>query len=209
MSTIAGDTGGVNAHRVPPRTIRFSDIPRQALDEGRGTAREIWADLDDDLSLRWQLRVVELQDSLGLLVGPAGTHHFVIGLAGPQVAVRTAGSSRVLRRDEVLAVMNSTVYFERSKLRPPGASTVIVLTFSGTSAAPACIAGPVNPSGDLPGGAQLLVALRGSVTVNGAELGQGAALLLDPRQTYRAGRSTAHVLTIQGPTLREARDGYH
>ena len=97
MSIAADEDDGVDA-TTPPRIIRFADLPRQPLDQGRGSAREIWAELDHDLTLRWQLRVVEIKDSTGLLVGPAGTHHHVVGLAGPQVAVRNTESNRVLRR---------------------------------------------------------------------------------------------------------------
>ncbi|WP_104163444.1 hypothetical protein [Cryobacterium sp. N22] len=185
--------------RIPPRTSRFSDIPRQPLDQGRGSAREVWADLDTDLNLRWQLRVVEIKDSTGLLVGPAGTHNYVVGLAGPQVAVRSTEASRVLRRDHVMPVLSSTVLFERPKLRPPGASSLILLTFVGAAEPPALAIRTVDPQTEIRAGAQVLVALRGTVRVDGAEAAHGSALLLDPTQTYRPRASSAQILTVHRP----------
>ncbi|WEO78056.1 hypothetical protein BJQ94_03180 [Cryobacterium sp. SO2] len=199
MSSTAGADDGVDPQRIPPRAIRFSELPRQPLDQGRGSAREIAADLGYDLTLRWQLRVVEIKDSTGQLVGPAGTHHFVVGLSGPQVAVRNAESSRVLRRDHVMPVPSSTVYFERPKLRPPGASSLIVLTFPGAGEPPGFVISMADPDADLGAGAQLLVALRGTAHVDGAEVGQGSALQLDPAQSYRPLASSAQLLTVHRP----------
>ncbi|MGO4784697.1 hypothetical protein [Cryobacterium sp. W22_MBD10_FK3] len=187
------------ARRIPPRTSRFSDIPRQPLDQGRGGAREIWADLDADLNLRWQLRVVEIKDSTGLLVGPAGTHNYVVGLAGPQVAVRSVEASRVLRRDHVMPVLSSTVLFERPKLRPPGASSLILLTFVGAAEPPRLAIRTIGPHTEIRPGAQVLVALRGTVRVDGAEADHGSALLLDPTQTYRPRAAAAQILTVHRP----------
>jgi hypothetical protein len=181
MSDAAADETGDAAQ--PPRLIRFTDLPRHPLDQGRGGAREIWADLDDDLTLRWQLRVVEIKDSTGLLVGPAGTHNLVVGLAGPQVAVRNAEASRVLRRDQVLPVPSSVLHFERPKLRAPGASSLLVLTFAGAEAPPEFVIRTVEAGVELRAGAQVVVALRGLVRVDGAEAAQGSALLLHPAQS--------------------------
>ena len=197
--SLAAEDGDTDAQRIVPRTIRFNDLPRHPLDHGRGSAREIWADLDTDLSLRWQLRVVEIKDSTGLLVGPAGTHHYVVGLAGPQVAVRNTEATRVLRRDHVLPVLTSTVHFERPKLRPPGASSLIVLTFAAAADPPGFAITTVEPDADLGAGAQLVLALRGTVRVDGAEAGPGSALLLDPAQRYRQSPAAAHLLTVYQP----------
>lgn len=199
MSITADEDDGVDLQRTAPRTIRFTDLPRHPLDQGRGSAREIWADLDPELNLRWLLRVVEVKDSTGLLVGPAGTHHSVVGLAGPQVAVRTVEGSRVLRRDHVLPVPSSTLLFERPKLRPPGASTVIVLTYDGAVDPPGFVIGPVDPDAGLRAAAQVLVALRGTVRVDGCEAGPGAALILDPAFCYRPSGGAAHLLTVHKP----------
>jgi len=199
MSIAAAADDGVEAGRVPPRTIRFADLPRQSLDQGRGSAREVWADLDPDLTLRWQLRVVEIKDSTGLLVGPAGTHHFVVGLAGPQVAVRNTESSRVLRRDHVMPVPSATVYFERPKLRPPGASSLIVLTFAAATEPPEFVIRTTPPDTELAAGTQLLLALRGTVQVDGAEAAPGSALLLDPDRSYRPEATSAQLLTVHRP----------
>lgn len=196
--SIAAEEDGVDAGRVPPRTIRFADLPRQSLDQGRGSAREVWADLDHDLTLRWQLRVLEIKDSTGLLVGPAGTHHFVVGLAGPQVAVRNTESSRVLRRDHVMPVLSATVYFERPKLRPPGASSLIVLTFAAAEP-PEFVIRSTPPDTGLAAGTQLLLALRGTVRVDGAEAAPGSALLLDPDRSYRPEAASAQLLTVHRP----------
>ena len=198
MSIAAEEDDGVDA-TPSPRIIRFADLPRQPLDQGRGSAREIWADLDHDLTLRWQLRVVEIKDSTGLLVGPAGTHHYVVGLAGPQVAVRNSESNRVLRRAHVLPVLSSTVCFERPKLRPPGASSLVVLTFAGAADPPDFVIRTLPPQAELPAGAQLLLALRGTVRVDGAEAAPGSALLLDPTRSHRPEASAAHVLTVYRP----------
>ena len=194
MSITADEDGSVEAQGSPPRTIRFSDLSRQPLDQGKGSAREIWADPDDGLG--WQLRVVEVKDSTGLLVGPAGTHHYVVGLAGPQVAVRSTGASRVLRREEILPVPSATVLFERPRLRPPGASSLIVLTYFGAVDPPGFLIQTIDAGAGLPLGAQVLVALRGTVRVGGAEAAQGSALLLDPAQSYRPGTSAAHLLIV-------------
>ena len=198
MSIAADEDDGVDA-TTPPRIIRFADLPRQPLDQGRGSAREVWADLDTDLTLRWQLRVVEIKDSTGLLVGPAGTHHHVVGLAGPQVAVRNTESNRVLRRAHVLPVLSSTVYFERPKLRPPGASTLVVLTFAGAADPPEFVIRTLPPQTELRAGAQLLLALRGTVRVEGAEAAPGSALLLDATRSHRPEATAAHVLTVHRP----------
>ena len=198
MSIAADEDDGVDA-TTPPRIIRFADLPRQPLDQGRGSAREIWAELDHDLTLRWQLRVVEIKDSTGLLVGPAGTHHHVVGLAGPQVAVRNTESNRVLRRAHVLPVLSSTVSFERPKLRPPGASSLVVLTFAGAADPPEFVIRTLPPQTELRAGAQLLLALRGTVRVDGAEAAPGSALLLDPTRSHRPEASAAHVLTVHRP----------
>lgn len=198
MSIAADEDDGVGA-TTPPRIIRFTELPRQPLDQGRGSAREVWADLDTDLTLRWQLRVVEIKDSTGVLVGPAGTHHYVVGLAGPQVAVRNTESNRVLRRAHVLPVLSSTVCFERPKLRPPGASSLVVLTFAGAADPPEFVIRTLPPQTELRAGAQLLLALRGTVRVDGAEASPGSALLLDPTRSHRPEASAAHVLTVHRP----------
>jgi hypothetical protein len=199
MSITAEDDDNRDAQRMRPRSIRFTALTRQPLDQGRGSAREIWADLDPDLNLRWQLRVVEIKDSTGLLVGPAGTQHYVVGLAGPQVAVGNSGTSRVLRRDEVLTVPSSTVQFERPRLRPPGASSVLVLTFPHTGDAPGVVIQNVDEGATFATGAQVVVALRGTVRVDGAEAAPGSALLLDSAQSYRSSAPTAHLLTVHQP----------
>jgi len=198
MSIAADEDDGVDAS-TPPRLIRFAELRRQPLDQGRGSAREVWADLDTDLTLRWQLRVVEIKDSTGLLVGPAGTHHHVVGLAGPQVAVRNTESNRVLRRAHVLPVLSSTVSFERPKLRPPGASSLVVLTFAGAADPPEFVIRTLPPQTELRAGAQLLLALRGTVRVDGAEAAPGSALLLDPTRSHRPEATAAHVLTVHRP----------
>lgn len=199
MSIATEEDGSGGDGRIPPRPIRFSDLPRQPLDQGRGSAREVWADLDTDLTLRWQLRVVEIKDSTGQLVGPAGTHHYVVGQAGPQVAVRNAGSSRVLRRGHVMPVLSSTVYFERPKLRSPGASSLFVLTFAAAAEPPEFVLRTTPPDTDLRAGAQLLLALRGTVRVDGFDAAPGSALLLDPTRSHRAEASAAHLLTVHRP----------
>ncbi|WP_165789002.1 hypothetical protein [Cryobacterium zongtaii] len=199
MSMPAEEDDGVEADQSPPRVIRFADLPRQPLDQGRGSAREIWADLAHDLTLRWQLRVVEIKDSTGLLVGPIGTHHYVVGLAGPQVAVRNGESNRVLRRAHVMPVRSATVYFERPKLRPPGASSLVVLTFAVAAEPPEFSIRTLTPQDELPAGAQLLLALRGTVRVNGAEAAPGSALLLDATRSHRPQGASAHVLTVHRP----------
>jgi hypothetical protein len=204
MSSTAEDDDGRDGHRMRPRSIRFAALPRHPLDQGRGSAREIWADLDPDLNLRWQLRVVEIKDSTGLLVGPEGTQHYVVGLAGPQVAVRTGATSRVLRRDEVLPVPFSTVQFERPRLRPPGASSVLVLTYLDAGDPPVVALQNVDEGADFAAGAQVVVALRGTVRVDGAEAAPGSALLLDSAQSYRSLAPTAHLLTVQQPGFAEA-----
>lgn len=185
----------------PPRTIRFSDLPRQPLDQGTGSAREIWADLDPDLTLRWQLRVIDLKDSTGLLVGPAGTHHHVVGLAGPQVTVRQAHASRALRRDHVLPVLSHRVHFERPRLRPPGHSSVVVLTFPGAADPPDLVLGSLAPGGELDPAARLVLVLRGTVRVGRAEAAHGSALLLQPGRGYRQGAGSARILTVTLPTV--------
>jgi hypothetical protein len=192
MTTAAEEAGG----GVLPRTIRFAELARQPLDQGRGSAREIWADLDPDLNLRWQLRVVDIKDSSGLLVGPAGTHSHVVGLAGPQVTVRIAGTSRALRRGLVMPVPSCRVQFERPKLRPPGVSSLLVLTFPGTAAPPGFAPGVVGPGAELPAGARLLVTLRGTVHLDGAVAEPGSALLLDPAGSYRLRDGAASILTV-------------
>ncbi|MCU1445202.1 hypothetical protein [Cryobacterium sp.] len=202
--SVTAENDGLDTPRTPPRSIRLADLPRQHLDQGRGSAREIWADLDHDLNLRWQLRVVDIKDSTGLLVGPAGTHHYVVGVAGPQVAVRNAESSRVLRRDQVMPVLSSRVHFERPKLRPPGVSSLMVLTFSGAAQPPVFITGTVAQGAELRAGAQLLVALRGTVHLDGMEADPGSALLLDPAQTHRLRATTASILTVNLPRSDEA-----
>ncbi|TFC05526.1 hypothetical protein E3O42_02910 [Cryobacterium adonitolivorans] len=199
MSIAAEEDDGVDAAATPPRIIRFSDLPRQPLDQGRGSAREVWADLDSDLTLRWQLRVVEIKDSTGLLVGPAGTHHYVVGLAGPQIAVRNTESNRVLRRDHVMPVLSSTVYFERPKLRPPGASSLFVLTFTAAADPPEFVIRALPPETELRAGSQLLLALRGTVRVDGVEAAPGSALLLDPTRSHRPQAVSAQVLTVHRP----------
>ncbi|MBX0299847.1 hypothetical protein K2F54_07630 [Cryobacterium sp. 1639] len=210
MSLAAHDGAGADPAQALPRSIRFTELPRQPLDQGRGSAREIWADLDPDLSLRWQLRLIDIRDSAGLLVGPAGTNHFVVGLAGPQVAVRNFGSNRVLRRDQVLPVPSSTVQFERPKLRPPGASSLLVLTFADVAHPPGFSIHTVDPdtdaTADLGAGAQLVVALRGTVRVQGGEVGPGSALLLDPAERYRP-LAAAHLLTVHRPGAAGAENG--
>jgi hypothetical protein len=195
MTTAAEEAGG----GVLPRTIRFAELARQPLDQGRGSAREIWADLDPDLNLRWQLRVVDIKDSSGLLIGPAGTHNYVVGIAGPQVAVRNAETSRVLRRGRVLPVLSCRVQFERSKLRPPGVSSLLVLTFTGTADPPGFVPGPVGPGTDLPARTRLLVALQGTVHLDGAVAEQGSALLLDPAQSHRLADPATSILTVSLP----------
>ncbi|TFD91120.1 hypothetical protein E3T61_09640 [Cryobacterium lactosi] len=197
--SIAAEEDGVDADGVPPRSIRFADLPRQSLDQGRGSAREVWADLDPDLTLRWQLRVLEIKDSTGLLVGPAGTHHFVVGLAGPQVAVRNTESSRVLRRDHVMPVLSATVYFERPKLRPPGASSLIVLTFAAGTEPPEFAIRTTPPDTALAAGTQLLLTLRGTVRVDGVEAAPGTALLLDPNRSHPLQAASAQLLTVHRP----------
>jgi hypothetical protein len=197
--SLAAEDGDTDAQRVVPRAIRFTDLPRHPLDQGRGSAREIWADLGADLTLRWQLRVVEIKDSAALLVGPAGTQHFVVGLAGPQVSVRNTEATRVLRRDQVLPVLSSTVHFDRPKLRSPGASSLIVLTYVAAAAMPGFTISTVGPDADLGAGAQLVLPLRGTVRVHGAEAGPGSALLLDPAQRYCQSPATAHLLTVHQP----------
>jgi hypothetical protein len=202
MSLAASEGPDAEPTGALPRSIRFTDLPRQPLDQGRGSAREIWADLDPDLSLRWQLRLIEIRDSAGLLVGPAGTNHFVVGLAGPQVAVRITDSNRVLRRDQVLPVPSSTVQFERPKLRPPGASSLLVLTYADVAHPPGFSIHTVDPEtdadADLGAGAQLAIALRGTLRVPGAEVGPGSALLLDPVERYRT-LAAAHLLAVHRP----------
>jgi hypothetical protein len=193
--------------RTRPRSIRFTALPRQPLDQGKGTTREIWAEPANDLNLRWQLRLVEIKDSTGLLVGPAGTHHHVVGLAGPQVAVRNTDTSRVLRRDHVLPVLSNRVHFERSNRRPPGASSVIVLSFAAAVEPPGFFVQRIDVGADLRAGAQVLVALRGTVLVDGADAAPGSALLLDPAQSYRARASSAHVLTVHRPGALEDAPG--
>jgi hypothetical protein len=199
MSITAAADDSRDAQRMRPRSIRFAALPRQPLDRGRGSAREIWADLDAELNLRWQLRVVEIQDSTGLLVGPTGTQHYVVGLAGPQVAVRNTGARRVLRRDAVLPVPSSTVLFERPRLRPPGSSSLLVLTYAGPDDPPGVAIQTVDEGTELPVGAQVLVALRGTVSVLGVEAAPGSALLLDSRQSHRSEGTTAHLLMVQQP----------
>lgn len=199
MSIGTDEDGDLESERIRPRSIRFADLPRQPLDQGRGSAREIWADLDNDLNLRWQLRVVEIKDSTGLLVGPAGTHHYIVGLAGPQVAVRNGESTRVLRRDHVMPVLSSSVHFERSKLRPPGASSLIVLTFVVAGEPPGLRISTLVPDAPLDAGARLVVALRGTVRVDGAEAAPGSALLLETGQTHQPAASSAHLLTVHQP----------
>jgi hypothetical protein len=203
MSIAAEEDDNSDAERMRPRSIRFAALPRQPLDQGRGGAREVWADLDPDLNLRWQLRVVEIKDSTGLLVGPAGTQHHVVGLAGPQVSVGTAGVSRVLRRDEVLPVPSSTVLFERPRLRPPGASSVLVLSYRDSDDPPVIVIRNVDEGAEFAAGAQVIVALRGAVRVDGAEATPGSALLLDSTQTYRSSAPAAHLLTVQQPGFAE------
>jgi len=198
MSIAAEEDGRVDDAQLP-RIIRFSDLPRQPLDLGRGSAREIWADVDVDLTLRWQLRVVEIKDSTGLLVGPAGTQHYVVGLAGPQVAVRTADSSRMLRRDHVLPVPSAAAHFERPKLRPPGASSLLVLTFAAATEPPGFVIGTADQDTDLAAEARLVVGLRGTVQIDGAEVAQGAAILLDPARSHRALTTNAQFLTVTRP----------
>jgi hypothetical protein len=207
MSLAAEEDDGVDVQRTAPRPITFADLPRQPLDQGRGSVREVWADLDNELNLRWLLRVVEIKDSTGLLVGPAGTHHFVVGLAGPQVAVRTAEASRVLRRDHVLPVLSATLLFERPKLRPPGASSLLVLTFVGAADPPGFVIRTADVDAELPPEAQVLIALRGTVKLDGAEAGQGTALLLDPALRHRPTASTAHLLTVHRPGFDEETPG--
>jgi hypothetical protein len=149
--------------------------------------------------VRWQLRVVEIKDSTGLLIGPAGTHHHVVGLAGPQVAVRTAGSSRVLRRDHVMPVLSPRVHFERPHLRAPGASSLLLLTFAVASGPPGFVIQAVDADAELRAGARLVVALRGTVGVDGAEAARGSALVLDPARTYLTRASPASVLIVHPP----------
>jgi hypothetical protein len=200
MSINADDTG---THRALPRLIRFADLPRQPLDQGRGSAREIWAELAPDLGLTWHLRVVEIRDSTGLLIGPAGTHNYVVGMAGPQVAVRIAGTSRALRRGLVMPVPSCRVQFDRSKLRPPGVSSLLLLTCAGTvdppGFAPGFAPGPADSGTDLPARTRLLVALRETVHLDGAVAQPGSALLLDPAESYRLHDPAPSILAVTLP----------
>ena len=89
--------------------------------------------------------------------------------------------------------------FERPKLRPPGASSLVVLTFAGAADPPEFVIRTLSPQTELRAGAQLLLALRGTVRVDGAEAAPGSALLLDPTRSHRPEATAAHVLTVHRP----------
>lgn len=164
----------------PPRLIRFSEVARQPLDRGRGSVRDIWTSTDADRTLRWQLRVVELRDADGIIDGPEGMHHSVVGFAGPQLGIRTGGSDRSLHRDEVLAVRSSTLSFSRPKLRASGPSSVIVLSHAIAEEPPTFAFREPSTAPGSPSETRILLALRSPIRLESGEAPRGSAVVLPP-----------------------------
>ncbi|WP_159499305.1 hypothetical protein [Microbacterium sp. 18062] len=180
----------------PAGLIRFRDLPRQPLQEGRGTVRGIWTETDPGLDLRWHLQLVELKGPGGSLLAPAGTHQRIVGLSGPQVAVGAFDHHAVLRRDRAVLLRSSTLSFQRPRLRVTGASMVLVLTFAAVAVPPMFSFQEIDGSADLPTGTRVLLALQGDVRLDGVEVPRQAVALLDGGPDHRAHASSARVLVL-------------
>lgn len=198
------DVGAPDAHDGLPRLIRFRDLPRQPLHDGRGVVREIWSESAPGLDLRWQLQLVELKGPGGSLVAPAGTHQRIVGLTGPQVAVGDADRRSALRRDHALLLRSSTVVFQRPRLRVAGASMVLVLTFADVAVPPMFTFHDIDGAIALPSGTRLLLNLQGELRLGGVEATRQAAVLLDPRTDPRGQGASARVLALSEAVMPSA-----
>lgn len=169
----------------PSRIIRFDDLVRQPLDRGRGSVRDVWISTDVDHRIRWRLQLVELRDASGLISAPDDLNHAIVGFAGPQVVVRAGGSAatgpgRILHREEVLTVHESSVRFSRPRLRASGSSSMIVLSYSVAEDPPALTFRHTDaPTGPVDG-LQIVLALGTPVPHDSGEIPRGAALVSAP-----------------------------
>jgi hypothetical protein len=204
MTHDGSDLAAHAAREDLPRLIRFRDLPRQSLHEGKGVVREIWTETDPGLNLRWQLQLIELRGPGGSLVAPAGTHQRIVGLSGPQVAIGDADRSSSLGRDRALLVRSSTVVFQRPRLRVAGASTVLVLTFAAVAVPPMFSFHDLNGSVDLPSGSRAVLNLKGDLRVGGVDAPRQAALLLDPRADRPGQASSARVLVLSEAVIAQS-----
>jgi hypothetical protein len=169
----------------PPRLVRFAELVRQPLDRGRGSVRDIWTSIDVDRRIRWRLQVVELRDAAGLIAAPDDMNHAVVGFAGPQVSVRAGnndlnGPGRILHRDEVLTVRESSVRLTRPRLRASGSSSMILLSFSTSEDPPTLTFEHRETAHDPADGLRITLALRAPVRRGEGDLPQGTALVSAP-----------------------------
>ena len=169
----------------PPRLVRFADLVRQPLDRGRGSVRDVWTSTDVDRLIRWRLQVVELRDAAGLIAAPDDMNHAIVGFAGPQVAVRAGGNElngpgRILHRDEVLTVRESSVRLSRPRLRASGSSSMILLSYSTSEDPPTLSFEQPDAAHDPADGLRITLALRGPIRRGEGEVPQGAALVSAP-----------------------------
>ncbi|MBZ4487901.1 hypothetical protein LQ938_12555 [Microbacterium sp. cx-55] len=179
-----------------PRLVPFRGLPRQPLQDGRGTVREIHVETAPGLDLRWQLQLVELKGPRATLLAPAGTHQRIVGLSGPQVSVGDAVDRvAALGRDRALSVRSPTIVFQRPRLRVAGASVVVVLTAAASGPPPRLSFRTLDDPTDLVG-ISLVLLLQGELRVDGVEAARQSALLLDPRTTSHVTASAARVLTL-------------
>ncbi|MCS5721247.1 hypothetical protein N1028_10460 [Herbiconiux sp. CPCC 203407] len=184
------------------RTSAFGDpvllagLRRLPLEQGRGAVREIWAGEGPHHEPCWQLRIVDMRGPRGILSASAGSEHYVIGLAGPQVAVGDTRSGHVLRRGRVVPIRSSTIVFERPKLRAAGASSLVVLTASSPALAPTLTLQTVEGAAVMAAGTCGIVTLRDAVLLDDADVPGHAATLIDPQGLHRIRVASAQVLTL-------------
>ncbi|WP_291041761.1 hypothetical protein [Herbiconiux sp.] len=177
--------------------VLLAGLRRLPLEQGRGGVREIWAGEGPHHEPRWQLRIVDMRGPRGILSASAGSEHYVIGLAGPQVAVGdTRSSGQVLRRGRVVPIRSATVVFERPKLRAAGASSLVVLTASSPALAPTLTLQTVEGAAVMAAGTCGVVTLRHGVLLDDADVPGHAATLIDPRGLHRIQVASAQVLTL-------------
>lgn len=143
--------------------------------------RDVWISTDVDHRIRWRLQLVELRDASGLISAPDDLNHAIVGFAGPQVMVSAGGGAgRILHREQVLTVRESSVRFSRPHLRASGSSSMIVLSYSVSEDPPTLTFRHADAATDPVDGLQIVLALGTPVPHGPVEIPRGAALVSAP-----------------------------
>ena len=197
-------TTNARAQPHPPHIVDVGRLPRHPLHDGGGGTKEIWTVSTPGLDLVWQLKLLELRGPAATLRAPAHTHQLVIGMSGPQVHAGPTKRQLPLRRDQAMFVRSPTALFSRARMRMPGASRVLVLSFTDEGLAPQLVFDTLDGASVVPSGTQALVLMEGHLDLDGVAVPPESAVILDAAASHTVTGEKARIVIVSLDAADEA-----